>query len=188
MNTEPRKPRRNVTDRILADPHALQRIKSCTYDNNGKYYRANKRACLQSELANLGYQINGACLDTLAKPLMVEKQEPVSEVMTPNITGKVCPKCQIEKAAKDFNKHGGHRDKLSTSCKECIKRHVQDKRAGALEASQPVRATKTLPPQKPAPQVILDAPELIVNLPGIYEVENRGRGTRSFRFESTIDG
>jgi hypothetical protein len=31
-------------------------------------------------------------------------------------------------------------------------------------------------------------PELVIDLPGIYQVENRGKGCISFRFESLIDG
>jgi hypothetical protein len=50
----------------------------------------------------------------------------------------------------------------------------------------PIRSI-SLPPTSVAP-TSLATPALIVDLPGIYEVENRGRGTRSFRFESTIDG
>jgi hypothetical protein len=61
-------------------------------------------------------------------------------------------------------------------------------RQARLEASGVVADTKIAKPQKPAPSVTPATPELIVDVPGIYEVENRGRGTRSFNFTSTIDG
>lgn len=44
------------------------------------------------------------------------------------------------------------------------------------------------PPPKNVATVKPDAPELIVSIPGIYEVQNRGKGYTSFRFESPIDG
>jgi hypothetical protein len=114
--------------------------------------------------------------------------------MTCTTTHKTCPACSIEKPSTEFNKHGGHRDKLSTNCRECVKKLARTRRAieKAAQAPQidpiiPPISSITPPPQSLS-KTILEAPELIVDLPGIYEIEHRGRGTRSFRFESPVDG
>jgi hypothetical protein len=54
-----------------------------------------------------------------------------------------------------------------------------------VEASEVVADVKIAEPQKSAPS---DTPELVIDIPGIYEVQNRGKGYTSFRFESPIDG
>jgi hypothetical protein len=111
--------------------------------------------------------------------------------ITPILT-KTCIICKITKNRADFTKHSGHSDGLHSRCRACTNEGNKNRRAkvrqARLEASGVVADVDIAEPQKPAPQTILDAPELIVDVPGIYEVENRGRGTRSFNFTSTIDG
>jgi hypothetical protein len=61
----------------------------------------------------------------------------------------------------------------------------QKRRQNAPNESEESQATTIAKPQKP---VSNDTPELTIDIPGIYEVENRGKGYTSFRFDSPIDG
>ena len=114
---------------------------------------------------------------------------------TPTPIRKTCPKCNEVKDATAFNKHSDHRDKLSTSCKECGKNYLRENRAlkrAIKKAAQGHPNDPKVPPIStitPSPKSVRsDTPELVVDVPGIYEVQNRGKGYTSFRFESPIDG
>jgi hypothetical protein len=100
-------------------------------------------------------------------------------IMIPIIpTHKFCRACNTTKTGNDFFKDGGHADGLQTRCRACTNERKRNRDAPKLS-----KIKKALLP-KPAPE----EPEPIVDISGIYEVENRGRGRRSFRFESPIDG
>jgi hypothetical protein len=114
-------------------------------------------------------------------------------INTPILT-KTCRTCKIAKDRADFTNHDGHTDGLSSAYKSCEKKRMRERGAKmrALKKaaqSHPIdpdvspMSTITLPPQS-APTV---EPEMAIDIPGIYEVQNRGRGYTSFRFESPID-
>jgi hypothetical protein len=98
---------------------------------------------------------------------------------------KTCIACNIPLSANQFSAHGGHRDGLQSRCKSCTNKRSKSRGDNSDTPKLP-RAVKTVKPKPPKP--LRAEPELIINLPGIFEVENRGRGTRSFRFESPVDG
>ena len=52
------------------------------------------------------------------------------------------------------------------------------------DAPQPPQAIKSLPNPKPLPQV---DPELVIDLPGIWEIQNRGKNYTTYNFTSPID-
>jgi len=52
------------------------------------------------------------------------------------------------------------------------------------DAPQPVKAIKSLPNPTPLPQV---DPELVIDLPGIWEIQNRGKNYTTYNFTSPID-
>jgi hypothetical protein len=108
-------------------------------------------------------------------------------------TTKICTLCKQPKDADQFNKHGGHRDGLGSNCRQCIKEAARMRRAKAVgiqahqtrpDAPQLVKAIKSLPNPKPLPQV---DPELVIDIPGIWEIQNRGKNYITYNFTSPID-
>jgi hypothetical protein len=108
---------------------------------------------------------------------------------TPTLS-KTCPTCELEKDAVEFNKHGGQKDGLSTTCKECLKKYQGERQATIKKAAQshpndpkvpPIRSIT--PPPQSAPKTIPDAPEPTVTFPPIKETEHRGQSRRSYSFQ-----
>jgi hypothetical protein len=99
---------------------------------------------------------------------------------------KLCIACRVPLPANQFSAHGGHKDGLQSRCKSCTNERSKSRRLN-LDTPKLPRATKTLPKPKPVPKVIPSDPEPIVDIPGIFEVQNRGRGYTSYNFTSPID-
>jgi hypothetical protein len=97
-------------------------------------------------------------------------------------TEKICTVCKTPKNTNQFNRHNGHKDKLGSNCKACIKEAVRKRRLNIPRTPKPPKPPKIKKIKGPVD------PELVVDLPGIYPVENRGKGYTSFRFDSPIDG
>ena len=109
-------------------------------------------------------------------------------------THKTCIACSVTKNKDQFVRHGGHKDGLQTKCRSCTNEANKNRRAAKARQKDsqnvpdvPPTQSITAPPKNVA-KSILEAPKLIVSLPGIYEVENRGKGYTSFRFENPVDG
>jgi hypothetical protein len=104
-------------------------------------------------------------------------------------TTKICTICRQSKATDQFPKHGGHRDGLGSNCRACVKELARMRREKArqtsLDAPQPVKAIKS--PANPKTLPSFDS-ELVIDIPGIFEVQNRGRGYTSYNFTSPVDG
>jgi hypothetical protein len=100
-------------------------------------------------------------------------------------THKTCPTCGTSKPLAQFWKSKFSKYGVQAHCKIC---QAVRKRGEPSYAPQPVKVSKIAKPPKSVAKVIPEAAELIVDLPGIYEVQNRGKGYTSFRFESPIDG
>jgi hypothetical protein len=105
-------------------------------------------------------------------------------------TTKICSVCRLPQPTDQFTKHGGHRDGLGSNCHTCrneLARAWRQRRRLAQtnpDAPQSFKAIKSPPKPKPLPTV---DPELVIDIPGVWEVQNRGRGTRSFNFTSLVD-
>ena len=104
-------------------------------------------------------------------------------------TQKTCRLCKLIKDRDQFVRHDGHKDGLQTRCKACTNETAKNRRAKARQKdSQNVPDVSPMstiaPPPKPATKV---KTELVIDVPGIFEIQNRGKNYTSYNFTSPVD-
>jgi hypothetical protein len=152
----------NLSDAIREDPRAVNLIRSAIKTGQ-KIYRSpdGRRINFRKEIAAFGHQISSANLCAV-----------VADIREPR---KLCQTCRIEKPISDFYRKTNSGDGRQGACRIC---QTKTNRERLARLSPAPKKPRKLPPE----------PELVIDLPGIWEVENRGRGYRSFNFTSPIDG
>ena len=108
-------------------------------------------------------------------------------------TQKTCRLCNVTKNKDKFTNHGGHKDGLQSNCKSCEKKRMRAVRKRALKkAAQSHPSVPNVPPTQsitpPPTKLTTVTPELVIDIPGIFEIQNRGKNYTSYNFTSPIDG